>query len=121
MSLDNGDLLIASVVIRLRRYYRRLLEVMRGGRRTGFPLQSRGLPWIRSGNLAIAHGPQQVNRRQERTDRQDRSARAGEHIQHLEPARIRKKAARHSQTPKDELREDGKSEADSGNQPSELG
>src|SRR5258708_29286146 len=79
--------------------------------RIGCPLEARRRPRVLPGNLAVAHGPSQVNHRQKIAERENRSARGGQHVEHLEFRRIGVIAARHSEAAKNELREERQIEA----------
>src|SRR5579871_984556 len=85
---DNSDLLFAAVVIRFLRHYGSFVEIMSWRRRTGLPLQACCFPGIRPGNGPIPQRPNEVDGRQDKTDRQDRGPRAGEHVQNLELRRV---------------------------------
>src|SRR5207244_2919523 len=86
-----------------------------GWERIYFQLQARGRPRILPGNLAIAHGPGQVQHRQQIAQRKNRGARRGQHVKHLEFRRIGVIAARHAEIAKNELREEGQVETDEEN------
>src|SRR5260370_39481782 len=74
-------------------HVRRLSEVMICRRRTGGPLETRSLPGIRARDFAELQRPDEVDRRQNEADGQDRSAGAGENVEHLKFRRIRGVAA----------------------------
>src|SRR5215475_2043145 len=97
------------------------MEVVRWRRRTGFPLETRGLPGIRASDLAELQRPDEINRRQNEADCQDGSSGAGENVEHLEFRRIRSVAARHPQVPEDELGEERQVEPDEYNQRRKFG
>src|ERR1051325_7809617 len=109
---DNGDLLAKTgVVVRVPGHDRRLRKILRRWRTWCPPLQPRRQVRIVLGCPAVAQRPQQVDQRQNVTHRQDRCARRGHHVQHLELIRVRVVPARHPEVPKYELREEGQVEA----------
>src|SRR6266852_7182172 len=91
----NGDLLLLRnlahlvVVIGFPGHDRLLVEVEGRGRRVGLPLQADGVPWVRRGGLAVAHGPQEVDHGQQIADRENGGARGREHVEYLEFGRVR--------------------------------
>src|SRR6266852_6071791 len=78
----NGDLLLL-------RNLAHLVEVEGRGRRVGLPLQACGVPWVRRGRLAVAHGPHEVDHGQQIADGENGRARGREHVQDLEFGRVR--------------------------------
>src|ERR1700674_808039 len=81
----NGDLLLIRnllrnlahlvVVIGFPGHDRLLVEVEGRGRRVGLPLQAGGVPWVRRGRLAVAHGPHEVDHGQQIADGENGRAR----------------------------------------------
>src|SRR5260370_9115210 len=100
------------IVVWLPGNFRCDVEIFRWWRRIGYPLEARRRPRVLPGTFAVAHGPSQVNHRQKIAERENRSARGGQHVEHLEFRRIGVIAARHSEVAKNELREERKMEAD---------
>src|SRR5271155_888756 len=94
------------VVISFPGHDRLLVKIERRRRRRRLPLQSRGVPWIRRRRLTVAHGPGEVNHRQQVAHRQNGSARSREHIQNLELWRIRMITPRHPHISQKELRKE---------------
>src|ERR1700681_3083971 len=73
----NGDLLLLRllrnlanlvVVIGFPGHDGLLVEVKGRWWRVGLPLQACGVPWVRRGRLAVAHGPHEVDHGQQVTD-----------------------------------------------------
>src|SRR5438552_13286122 len=64
------------------------LEIESRRRRRGHPFQSGCAPRVWFGVLAVTHRPQEINHRQQVSNRQNRGAGGGEHIQDLEFWRI---------------------------------
>src|SRR5713226_2250150 len=88
------------------------MEIFCWWRRICCPLEARRRPRVLPGNLAVAHGPSQVNHRQKIAERENRSARGGQHVEHLEFRRIGMIAPRHAKVTKNELRKKRQIEAD---------
>src|SRR3954451_10057644 len=108
----NGDLLRHLVVfVGFPRYDGSFIEVESRRRRGGHPFQSNGVPWIVAGQCAVTQRPQQINERQQVSDSKDGSARAGEHVQHLELTRVRVILTRHTDIAENELRQESQVEA----------
>src|SRR5215471_16333572 len=63
-------------------------------------------PRIWTGDLAVTHGPSQINHWQEIAEREDRSACCGHNVQHLKLRRVIVIPARHAEATEDELREE---------------
>src|SRR5260370_8567450 len=76
------------IVVWLPGNFRCDVEIFRWWRRIGCPLEARRRPRVLPGNLAVAHGPSQVNHRQKIAERENRSARGGKNVKHLEFRRI---------------------------------
>src|SRR5258708_1290448 len=91
------------------------MEIFRWWRRIRCPLEACRWPWVLPGNLAIAHGPGQVNHRQKIAQRENRGACGGKHVEYLELRRISVIAPRHAEVSEDELREEGQIETDEEN------
>src|SRR2546427_850484 len=114
----NGDLLLLRnlaylvVVIGFPGHDRLLVEVEGRGRRMGLPLQARGVPWVRRGRLAVAHGPHEVDHGQQIADGENGRACGRKHVQDLEFGRIRVIAPRHSHVAQDELGTERQVESD---------
>src|SRR5437868_4256609 len=89
-----------------------LVEVERGGWRTGHPLQARRTPGILVRQFAVAHRPQEINHGQQVTNRENGRARGREHIQYLEFRRVLPVTARHSEIAEHKLGEKGQVESD---------
>src|SRR5229473_7888802 len=114
----NGDLRLLRnlahlvVVIGFPGHDRLLVEVEGRGRRVGLPLQAGGVPWVRWGRLAVAHGPHEVDHGQQVAYGENGRARGRKHVQDLEFGRIRVIAPRHSHVAQDELGEERQVESD---------
>src|SRR5678809_1760546 len=108
----NGDLLELVVVVGFPGDGRNLVKVRSGRWRSRHPFQASGTPWVIICNLPVAHRPQEIHHREQGADRQDRCARSGEHVEHLEFWRILPIAPWHAHVAQDELREEGEIEPD---------
>src|SRR5712664_3902711 len=88
------------------------MEIFRRWRRIRFPFKARGRPGIWPRNLAVTHGPNEVNHRQQIAQRENRPARRGQDVQHLKFRRIGVIAPRHAEIAKKKLRKERQIEAD---------
>src|ERR1700722_14662797 len=67
-----------TVIVRLMRHERDLVEIMRGRRRRGFPFQTGGAPWIGPGDRSVFQRPCEIDGGDQIPDCQHRSASARE-------------------------------------------
>src|SRR5256885_2707943 len=102
-------------IVRLPIHNGSLVEIFGERWRSGLPFEAGCGPGIRSGNLAIAHRPREIDHRQEIAKRKNRSARGGHDVEHLKFRRVIVIAARHAEAAKNELREECEIEADEEN------
>src|SRR5712675_1585459 len=99
------------VVVRLPRDFGRDIEIFSDRRRGRLPFEASARPRIGAGYFTVAHGPSEINHRQQVAQREDGSSGSGHHIEHLKFRRIAGVAARHAQIAENELREKGEIEA----------
>src|SRR5215471_15254120 len=109
---DKCRLLLLGVMVRLGGHDRRYIKIVEGWRRRRLPLEAGGAPGIVAGNLAVTKRVQQIDHGQQVSDRENRGAGGGEHVQHLPLGRIRGITARHPHVSQNELREERQVEAD---------
>src|SRR5690349_19382866 len=82
------------------------MEIFRGWRRIRRPLKASSGPGILASHLAVAHGPGEIEHREQIAERENRSAGGGKDVEHLKFRRIGVVAARHAEIAKNELREE---------------
>src|SRR5882762_6894191 len=99
------------VVVRLPGDFGRDIEIFSDRRRGRLPFEASAGPGIRAGYFTVAHGPSEINHRQQIAKREDRSSRSGHYIKHLKFRRIAGVPPGHAQVTKNKLRE--KSEVES--------
>src|SRR5712675_1798927 len=99
------------VVVRLPSDFGRDVEIFSDRRRGRLPFEASARPRIGAGYFTVAHGPSEINHRQQVAQREDGSSGSGHHIEHLKFRRIAGVAARHAQIAENELREEGEIEA----------
>src|SRR5882672_6491530 len=99
------------VVVRLPRDFGRDIEIFSDRRRGRLPFKASAGPGIGAGYFTVAHGPSEINHRQQVAQREDGSSGSGHHIEHLKFRRIAGVAARHAQIAENELREEREIEA----------
>src|SRR5277367_1959432 len=100
------------VVVSVFSHYWNLLKIFRGRRRRRFPFETFRAPGIRSGDWAVANGPEQVDQRDQIADSENGRAGRGHHVEHLKFAGIYGVAAGHTQVAENELRKEREVEAD---------
>src|SRR6202041_2527183 len=100
------------VVVSVFSHYWNLLEIFRGRRRGRLPFETFRAPGIRSGNRAVANGPEQIDQRDQIADAENGSAGGRHHVEHLKFSGVDGVAARHAQVAENELREEREVEAD---------
>src|SRR5882757_8204271 len=98
-------------IVRLPIHNGSFVEIFSERRRSSLPCEAGCGPGIRSGNLAIAHRPREIDHRQEIAKRKNRGARGGHDVQDLKFGRVIVIAARHAEPAKNELREECEIEA----------
>src|ERR1051326_647840 len=99
---------------------RRHFEILGRWWRLRAPLESRQMPRIRFGVLAVAHRPDEVDRGNQHAETENRCAGGGEHVEHLELRRVRVITTRHAEVTGDELRQKRQVEADENYQRTET-
>src|SRR6266404_3906509 len=109
------------VVIRLPRNFRRDIEIFSNRRRGRLPFEASTGPGIRAGYFTVAHGPSEINHRQQVAKREDGSSGSGHYIEHLKLRRVAGVAPRHAQIAKNKLREEGEIEAQEESNRSDAG
>src|SRR5271168_3592627 len=117
---DTGASSDIRVVVSVFSHYWNLLEIFRGRRRRRFPFQTFRAPGIRSGDGAVANGPEQIDQRNQVADAENGSAGGRHHVEHLKFSRIYSVAARHAQVAQHKLREEREIEADEYHERSET-
>src|SRR4051812_18103651 len=109
----NGNLLRqAGIVVGVPSHDGCFCEIFGDRRSRGPPFQTGRVIRIVRRNLSVSERPQQVHQRQDVTDRQDRSASGGHHVQHLKLIRISMVPPRHAEVAEHELREEREVETD---------
>src|ERR1041385_3720530 len=91
---------------------RRNLEVFSRRRRRGLPLEACRIPRIRPRDLPVLQRPEEVERRKDVGEGEDRRSGRRRYVENLELGRIRVVAARDAHVSEDELREEGQVEPD---------
>src|SRR5882672_1622160 len=109
------------VVVRLPGDLGRDIEIFSDRRRGRLPFEASTGPGIRAGYFTVAHGPSEINHRQQVAQREDGCSRRRHHIEHLKFRRIAGIAAGHAQVTKNELREKSKIEAQEKSNRSDAG
>src|SRR5882762_5060744 len=99
------------VVVRLPSDFGRDIEILSDRRRGRLPFEASAWPGIGAGHFTVAHGPSEINHRQQVAEREDGSSGSGHHIEHLKFRRIAGVAAGHAQIAENELREEREIEA----------
>src|SRR5579872_7017561 len=97
------------------------VEIFGWRRRCGLPLEAGCAPRVVRGELAVAHGPDEVNSRDDITYSKYRGACCRKHVVDLEFRWIRVIAPRHPQVAHDELREESQIETQKHHQRGKLG
>src|SRR5882757_9688685 len=93
------------VVVRLPRDFGGDIEIFSDRRRGRLPFEASAGPRIGAGYFTVAHGPSEINHRQQVAQRQDGSSGSGHYIEHLKFRGIAGVAAGHAQIAKNKLRE----------------
>src|SRR5882762_7684150 len=109
------------VVVRLPSNFGRDIEIFSDRRRGRLPFEASARPRIGAGYFTVAHGPSEINHRQQVAQREDGSSGSGHHIEHLKFRRIAGVAARHAQIAENELREEREIEAQEKSDRSDAG
>src|SRR5258707_2087721 len=109
------------VVVRLPRDFGRDIEIFSDRRRGRLPFEASAGPRVGTGYFTVAHGPSEINHRQQVAEREDGSSGSGHHIEHLKFRRIAGVAARHAQIAKNKLREKCEIEAQKQSNRSDAG
>src|SRR6267378_532210 len=99
------------VVVRLPSDFGRDIEIFSDRRRGRLPFEASAWPGIGTGYFTVAHGPSEINHRQQVAQREDGSSSGGHHIEHLKFRRIAGVAPGHAQVTKNKLREKSEVEA----------
>src|SRR6267378_1559881 len=99
------------VVVRLPRDFGRDIEIFSDRRRGRLPFEASAGPRVGTGYFTVAHGPSEINHRQQVAQREDGSSGSGHHIEHLKFRRIAGVASRHAQIAENKLREEREIEA----------
>src|SRR5712672_2154024 len=99
------------VVVRLPSDFGRDVEIFSDRRRGRLPFEASAGPRIGAGYFTVAHGPSEINHRQQVAQRQDGSSGSGHYIEHLKFRRVAGVAPGHAQITKNKLREKREIEA----------
>src|SRR6267142_3244992 len=99
------------VVVRLPGDLGRDIEIFSARRRGRLPFEASAGPGIRAGYFTVAHGPSEINHRQQVAQREDGCSRRRHNIEHLKFRRVAGIAPGHAQVTKNELREKREIEA----------
>src|SRR6267378_5480531 len=109
------------VVVRLPSDFGRDIEIFWERRRGRLPFEAGAGPGIGAGHFTVAHGPSEINHRQQVAQREDGSSGSGHYIEHLKFRRIAGVAAGHAQIAENELREECEIEAQKQSNRSDAG
>src|SRR5882757_480410 len=109
------------VVIRLPGDFGRDIEIFSDRRRGRLPFKAGARPRVGAGYFTVAHGPSEINHRQQVAQREDGSSGSGHYIEHLKFRRIAGVAPRHAQVAKNKLREKCEIEAQEKSDRSDAG
>src|SRR5882757_8314970 len=109
------------VVVRLPRDFGGDIEIFSDRRRGRLPFEASAGPRIGAGYFTVAHGPSEINHRQQVAQREDGSSGSGHYIEHLKFRRIAGVAPRHAQVAKNKLREKREIEAQEKSDRSDAG
>src|SRR5882757_2503906 len=99
------------VVVRLPRDFGRDVEIFSNRRRGCLPFKAGAGPRVGTGYFTVAHGPSEINHRQQVAQREDGSSGSGHYIEHLKFRRVAGVAPGHAQITKNKLREKREIEA----------
>src|SRR6266853_1998768 len=109
------------VVVRLPSDFGRDIEIFSNRRRGRLPFEAGAGPGIGAGYFAIAHGPREINHRQQVAEREDGCSRGGHYIEHLKFRRIAGVTPGHAQIAENKLREKCEIEAEEESDGSDAG
>src|SRR5258707_2528854 len=98
------------VVVRLPGDFGRDIEIFSDRRRGRLPLEASAWPGIGAGYFTVAHGPSEINHRQQVAQREDGSSCSGHYIEHLKFRTVAGVAAGHASTAKNKIRAERESE-----------
>src|SRR5713226_375398 len=112
LDVDNLHSFLRRVGVSRLCHHRHDVEILRGRRRCGLPLQSLRAPWIDGRPLSPFERPKEVRHWQRVAERQNRSASRRHDVQHLEFFRISMIPSRHAEVAEYKLREERQVESD---------
>src|SRR5712675_1328596 len=109
------------VVVRLPSDFGRDVEIFSDRRRGRLPFEASAGPRIGAGHFTVAHGPSEINHRQQVAQRQDGSSGSGHYIEHLKFRRVASVAPGHAQIAENKLRKKREIEAQEKSNRSDAG